>query len=295
MADAAASNPFTAQPPAKACSICGIDVTTKPRVKDGQGRYACQDCFDRAKQAKGVATPPPIVGAIAAVQPPKTSAKAAADLENDNAFLLNLNAVGSDGVASDKMKPCPSCNRWMKHNDVLCTGCGFNLETNRRTSVKVVKTKAVKQKSGPSFSIPEWVAPVVFLAVVGGLFALGTVEPIGFAFGFIVVWLTLVVCHLWIAIEAGRDSVGKGLLVFFVPFVDIYYALTDLENRSLRAVFLCCYAIGVFLNIAMSTGMIDLKINDPNASSQQAGSNGSAPPPEPEPAPEPEKPKWNPF
>lgn len=39
----------------KNCVMCGVDCSTKPRVKDPHGRYYCQPCFDSAN-AKNVKT-----------------------------------------------------------------------------------------------------------------------------------------------------------------------------------------------------------------------------------------------
>jgi hypothetical protein len=37
---------------AKTCVVCGVDCSGKPRVKDPQGRYCCQPCFDTAEARK---------------------------------------------------------------------------------------------------------------------------------------------------------------------------------------------------------------------------------------------------
>lgn len=45
--------------PAKICTVCGIDCSSKPRTKDPQGRYTCRECYDRLlerrRQAKAAA------------------------------------------------------------------------------------------------------------------------------------------------------------------------------------------------------------------------------------------------
>jgi len=144
----------------KLCTVCGIDCSKRPRVKDQQGRYMCQECFDRAKQTKQVqkAPPPPV---------PDASSKAAeAALLNDNSFLLDLGSSKTAEV-SGGTKVCPECGRGMSANAVVCIGCGFNSQTGKRLSLKVEKAKKSKSESGGGDAAE--LGSYAMLCVVGGV------------------------------------------------------------------------------------------------------------------------------
>jgi hypothetical protein len=98
----------------KICIVCGQDCSHKPRSKDRQGRYTCDDCSTRRKadSARNHAAPAP----------------AAADeiipfLEEDSA--PSRSAAGS---------PCPHCARPMMADAIICMGCGFNRSTGRNVT-----------------------------------------------------------------------------------------------------------------------------------------------------------------
>src|SRR5437763_236971 len=115
---------------AKLCTVCGIDCSGKPRIKDQQGRYICKECFDKAKQTRQTQkNPAPVAAAVAA--------ESAAATEGDNSFLLTLGTKESTGLKGTK--PCPECGRAVPTDAVLCIGCGYNLATGKRVQVKVVK------------------------------------------------------------------------------------------------------------------------------------------------------------
>lgn len=122
-----------ANPVAKTCSVCGVDVSNRARVKDSQGRYVCKDCFDRAREAKAAKEPAPKAA--------QKSAAASSSTEGDNAFLLG---IGGASAAVLGTKPCPECARVLDQHTVICTNCGYNLETGKRLRIKITKEKAPK-------------------------------------------------------------------------------------------------------------------------------------------------------
>lgn len=119
----------------KVCSVCGIDVSGKPRVKDAAGRYMCSDCVQKAKAARGAQTAP---------KPklvPTTTAVPTGD--DDNSFLLNLG--GKASMAAKGVALCTECGRALEHGAVVCVGCGFNLATGKRLQIKVHKPEKEKK------------------------------------------------------------------------------------------------------------------------------------------------------
>jgi hypothetical protein len=127
MADAPTSSQSPPAPAApKSCRICGIDVSTKRRTKDANGKYVCEPCMENAQNA-----------AVALKNPPKPApagaAKVAGASDDDNSFLLQL---GGNAQALSGGKECPKCARVANVNDQLCLACGYNF-----TAGKVVRTR----------------------------------------------------------------------------------------------------------------------------------------------------------
>src|SRR5436190_11991087 len=145
---------------AKLCTVCGIDCSGKPRIKDQQGRYICKECFDKAKQTRQTQTNP-VPAAVG------TAGTAEAPTEGDNSFLLDLASTkGSAGLQGSK--PCPECGRAMSTNAVICIGCGFNTGTGKRVPVRVIKAKKAKGPPGAGAAVAQAGSSMVF-CLVGGL------------------------------------------------------------------------------------------------------------------------------
>jgi hypothetical protein len=103
--------------PTKTCMICGVDVSGKPRVKDAQGRYACQGaCAKEAAarlQAAG-AKPAPVIKTVAVAAPaavaagakaPPPSGPPASRAAAPGVDPLLASLVDANGVS--KSVPCP--------------------------------------------------------------------------------------------------------------------------------------------------------------------------------------------
>lgn len=85
----------------KTCVICGIDVSTKRRVKDKTGRYACMECATRegidiqqqrqSRQSSGAST-----------------------------------AAGIDYFATMHQDFCPQCGTLLGKDSTVCVSCKFN-------------------------------------------------------------------------------------------------------------------------------------------------------------------------
>lgn len=240
---------------AKLCTVCGIDCSSIPRIKDQQGRYICKECFDKAKQTRQTQKNPTPAPA------PARAVAAAPDL-NDNTFLLNLGSKESTGIQGTK--PCPECGRAMPANAVICIGCGYNTSTGKRHAVKVIKTKqkAVKESSsssgggGGGGGIPPAAVGLILLVVYGGLIgaafasqqfllpALGIGGFISFAIG------------IWGAVVAFQEGIGTGLLYLLLPFYSLYFIYAKNDNETLKWAFGMSLVGSIALNVISSMSMM---------------------------------------
>lgn len=106
----------------KLCLICRQDCSGRPRVRDGQGRYACRSCVDERKRTHPAA------------KPSREPRKPVPD------FLAGVKAPEPVGAT------CPGCGKRLPVGNVLCLSCGTNAETGLQagTNVKLQRQKPVK-------------------------------------------------------------------------------------------------------------------------------------------------------
>src|SRR5262249_48979528 len=171
---------MTAPAATKVCIKCGTDCSNKPRTKDPEGRYTCKACYD-AMMAKAAAAK---VAKAAAPQPePKPLRTPVVVGAPDDASVMAALLEDSPAAITEA---CPSCGAGLAGGAVICTICGYNKETGRAVNLKI--RKAAKDKaarSGPG--LREIVTNTTYTGlgaavVLGGLFALAFVTPIGALF-----------------------------------------------------------------------------------------------------------------
>ncbi|MBL8990548.1 MAG: hypothetical protein JNJ48_03100 [Phycisphaerae bacterium] len=109
----------------KVCIYCHEDCSNRPRLKDGQGRYACKACAERHGATGGTA------GAGAAAAAAASPAEAAPANGADAVLLDLIEQAGPIAVADPaggiaEQRLCPACARAMPADAVLCTQCGFD-------------------------------------------------------------------------------------------------------------------------------------------------------------------------
>lgn len=97
----------------KICIVCGQDCSHKPRSKDKQGRYTCDDCSTRRR-----------------AEPPRDHA-APAPADDDIIPFVEEDSAPSRPAAGS---PCPNCARPMMADSIICMGCGFNRSTGRNVT-----------------------------------------------------------------------------------------------------------------------------------------------------------------
>ncbi len=100
---------------AKVCIICKQDCSRKPRSKDKQGRYTCDECAASAKAAR--------------VTAPAEPSAVAADDDGAIPFLEEESATSRPAMVG-----CPNCARPLASDAVICMGCGFNRATGRNVT-----------------------------------------------------------------------------------------------------------------------------------------------------------------
>ncbi len=132
---------------AKVCKVCKQDCSNRPRQRDKEGRYTCQDCLDKLAKAKGGSKP---VGEQSALDPGL--------------------AAALKGVDQTAMTACPNCGVLLKPGAVLCTGCGYDLEKGRplRTRLSVEKGAAGPADAATAKRNKNIVVGIVAIVVLGG-------------------------------------------------------------------------------------------------------------------------------
>lgn len=114
----------------KQCSVCGIDLTGKPRSKDAEGRYVCAECFQKARETKHTLENPP--------KPKQKAAAVPKPSDDDNSFILD---IGGKALGTKGGKPCANCGRVLSEDTVICISCGYNTQSGKQLQIKVQKVK----------------------------------------------------------------------------------------------------------------------------------------------------------
>lgn len=117
--------------PDKVCVICGADVADKPRVKDAQGKYACQACVQK-RQAGTAAKPAAGTKSAAVTKKPASQDALWADLPDAN---------------DPNIVRCPECASIIRTGKVICGNCGFNTTSGKKVETKII-TEGGKGKKG---------------------------------------------------------------------------------------------------------------------------------------------------
>jgi hypothetical protein len=124
----------------KICIQCGDDCAGKPRTKDAQGRYTCRPCYDK-KQAAAAAAP-------AKAAPDPTSARVAAPASTYDIDASLLKELAGEEAAPVTATPCPTCGAGMMAGAVICTTCGYNVQTKKNMRSVVERGSAPGEGGG---------------------------------------------------------------------------------------------------------------------------------------------------
>lgn len=222
-----------AQP--KTCSICGIDVSNKPRSKDDKGRYVCQECVTKARQAQSARSTP------TATKPDAPKAAGDSD-QGGNAFLLGMGS--KNAIAETGTKACPECGRALTADATICVGCGYSFEKGKRLQVRVVKAKPVpgekggKSTGGGGGTSPHTIGFAVLLACIGLAAGAHFVPELGTAH-FIASMAFSAIMSLWVILLGFQSSALDGLLSWFFWPYQIYFVFVKCESTIVKWLWSC--------------------------------------------------------
>lgn len=128
--------------PAKICKICNKDCSTKPRTKDLQGNYYCNQCLDARKTGDPDRVPSRAVLSGSAEPSTDLADVVDADFAAELASLRDVEAATPAQVPQAAAAPgCPSCGKTVPPGAAICMGCGYNLKTGRQLDTRIGKPK----------------------------------------------------------------------------------------------------------------------------------------------------------
>jgi hypothetical protein len=220
----------------KICVVCGADCAARPRLKDSQGRYACQSCVEakrrprQAAKAKAKPTEP-----VKAPKPAAAPSAGAGDAFDMDQFLGTVHTADAN--------PCPKCGMGRAADAVVCMQCGFDSAAGRAMSTKVGKDKPKKVRSAPRLS-----GGSVSLIIIGAMLVLlplvALVSPEAAAIALIATIIWNLVAYAYMVGAAFRDDDkfwGWLGILFWVPLAGqfcvlafVLYYCTIGSHRGIR-------------------------------------------------------------
>ena len=246
--------------PEKICVRCGQDCAGQPRTKDAKGRYYHTSCYEEAKRAMEARK-----AADAAAAPPPPPPPPAPEEEIFDVLGAAVDEMAPPPGAPAPMgigapRVCPNCGGALAADALICTTCGYNLQT--RKQLKSKKRKAPGEPGAGMGGLIEFlVSPMGIglgvLVFFGIFFALALANEsaalayIGlaslFEFG---VWITVLVF-------AFIEGIGQGLLTLCVPCYILYFVFGVCENQYVKVLFalaILSNVAGLFLQSSMNIG-----------------------------------------
>ncbi|HUO08697.1 MAG TPA: hypothetical protein VM008_10385 [Phycisphaerae bacterium] len=168
----------------KICVDCNTDVANKKRVKDAQGHYFCQSCYDARIAQKRPAEP----ATVSAARAPKPAAAVADPYDfppepqeiGDIGLADEVNPPAAAEAASPDMFGCADCKKLVNakqirndDGDFVCSPC---------FSKRRQKAAPVREQSRKSFAEEEGVStePAFKDTILGGVLITGGVTALGF-------------------------------------------------------------------------------------------------------------------
>ncbi|MGH7132421.1 MAG: hypothetical protein ACREJO_10800 [Phycisphaerales bacterium] len=257
--------PTTPAPsPAKVCVVCKQDCSNRPRNKDEQGRYTCQDC------AKKLATAGASRGGSASAAPPKAVVKATSSGGAPAVAVPAKQAAGrgsggDDGIyrlAADPLpaylfeekaveltaeqETCQNCGHVMRKSHVICIKCGHNKQ-NHKTLHTVLKrpevlkeAKARRVTMGEVFNSAYCLGAIALVTIGLVIWMVGSSGDKGnndFVIAYAVAGLYTLIAGVIIIVAAFMTSLVDGLLVLFLPVYSLYWALAKCESGFVKALY----------------------------------------------------------
>ena len=131
----------------KICYFCGASCASQPRGKDPRGRYYHKACLEARQHPEDKPEPD-------APADPGFAVEAEGDV---------LSEI-FEGTPPPSGEPCPRCGNTLMPEAVICTLCGYNVQSGSRLAVKVTVDRGSSQ--------PLWPVVIGIISVVlavGGL------------------------------------------------------------------------------------------------------------------------------
>ncbi|USN98279.1 MAG: hypothetical protein H6810_08830 [Phycisphaeraceae bacterium] len=144
-------------PGSKVCVICGQDCSGKPRIKDAYGHYACKACVEAKEGHAHHAAP--------------AEPEPAAD---DGFGLGDFYEEPQTMEAPVATMMCPGCGSPVEAEAVVCTRCGINVKTGKKSPEIRAATAGAGAKAAAA--VGGAVAAPVFWTIgglAGGLIGAG--------------------------------------------------------------------------------------------------------------------------
>ncbi len=232
----------------KVCVICGEDCSGCHRTKDSKGRYYHKDCYDQAKQEQEARR------AAAHAEVPLPSA------DEPEAMSL-LSEIMDESVDTGPSQSCLSCGYPLAAGAVICTRCGFNVQSGRALKVKVKKEKAPREGSmfgetATALLRSPFVVSMMVLAILATLLVIvyasgspaAALAFVGFA------TLFLFTSYIVVLVVAFIEGFVQGLLTLCIPAYVFYFVFFVTDNQWARWFFVVSLMIrGVCLLLFATT------------------------------------------
>lgn len=251
--------PTTPAPsPAKVCIVCRQDCSNRPRNKDEQGRYTCQDCAkkmatagaSRGGSASAAPSRPVVKSASAGGAPPVAAAAKQAAGRGAGAMDDGLHRLAADPLPAYMFeeKPvevgadqemCQNCGQLIKKSHVICIKCGHNKQNHKTLHTALKRPEIINdgKKSKTYFTLDNiyvvggiWLSAA--LSVIFAIIAGSSGEPQMMALSLVVMMAVGAILGLACIIATFFESVLMGvlLLVFGVvntvlPFGRFYVSI----------------------------------------------------------------------
>jgi len=246
--------------PEKICVRCGQDCAGQPRTKDAKGRYYHTSCYEEAKRAMEARK-----AADAAAAPPPPPPPPAPEEEIFDVLGAAVDEMAPPPGAPAPMgigapRVCPNCGGALAADALICTTCGYNLQT--RKQLKSKKRKAPGEPGAGMGGLIEFlVSPMGIglgvLVFFGIFFALALAsEPVALAYVG-TAWLFYFGVTIAVLVFAFIEGIGQGLLTLCVPCYILYFVFGVCENQYIKvlyAISLVAYVMGLYLFYVVGGG-----------------------------------------
>lgn len=129
----------------KVCVICKQDCSTVPRIKNGEGRYACRSCVEtKQKQSSREAS-----AHAAQQQRPRTFL----DADDGEGFIDLSGVLEAERAAQPTMQAgsaCPGCGMRLQDGQTLCLDCGYDTTRGKPAKQRKIKEAKPERTDDPS-------------------------------------------------------------------------------------------------------------------------------------------------